>query len=263
MAILEHVKQQIAQVDLGNPTYSEGRVVFLGDGIATIEGLRGAAYSEVVKIYEDDVNYTPGLVFNLEETSVGVILLEENMNIRAGARVQTTGEILSIDVSDGLLGRNISILGTPLDGKGDILHSDPKRQLVEKKGYGIIDRQAVNVPLETGILAVDALIPIGRGQRQLIIGDRQTGKTALALDAVINQGLINKEIDEGKRNAKKVYSIYVAIGQKKAKVAQIINKLNELDVMKYTVVLTSSASDPASTQYLAPYVGAAIGEFFM
>lgn len=263
--LLDQIKVKLENLDLETNTYSTGEITNIGDGIATASGLIGVGYSEIVKIYDGNnpENYSVGLVFNLEENQVGLILLEDNPNLRTGDKVISTGEVFSIEASDALLGRNINILGEPLDGLGFINHQNSKKQPVEKKAYGVIERQSVTVPVQTGVVAVDALIPIGRGQRELIIGDRQTGKTALALDIVVNQGRINKKIEAGEIQGKKVYSIYVAIGQKKAKVAQIMGKLKELGVLEYTVLLTSGASDPASTQYLAPYVGAAIGEFFM
>jgi F-type H+/Na+-transporting ATPase subunit alpha len=261
--VLEQIKQQLENLNT-DTTYSEGVITRFGDGIAIAEGLKGVGYSEIVKVYDgEDDNCVLGLVFNLESDHTGIILLEEDHALKTGARVVSTGEIFNIEVSEGLLGRNINILGEAIDGLGDISHKDSKKQLVEKKAYGVIERKSVTVPLQTGIIAVDALIPIGRGQRELIIGDRQTGKTALALDIIINQGRLNQRIDAGELNAKKVYSIYVAIGQKKSKIAHLVTKLKELNVLQYTVIVTASASDTASSQYLAPYVGTAIGEFFM
>lgn len=265
MSLLEQIKIQLENVNTTPESYSEGIVNFLGDGIVTVSGLKGVGYSEIVKIYESENTdaFAYGLVFNLEQDQVGIIMLEENHNIKTGSRVVTTGEVFGIEVSDAFLGRNINILGNPIDGLGDIIHKKSKKQLVERKAYGVIDRQAVSIPLQSGIISVDGLIPVGRGQRELIIGDRQTGKTSLALEFIVNQGRINKQIESGEIEGKKVYSIYVAIGQKKSKVAQIAAKLKELGVLEYTVILTSSASDLASTQYIAPYVGTAIGEYFM
>lgn len=262
-AVLEQIKQQLEQVNADAATYSEGIITRYGDGIATAEGLHGVGYSEIVKVYRDEEHYTLGLVFNLEETQTGIILLEEDNDLKTGAKVISTGEIFNIEVSDAVLGRNINILGEPIDGLGKIVHKNSKKQLVEKKAYGVIDRKSVTVPLQTGIVAVDALIPVGRGQRELIIGDRQTGKTALALDIIINQGRINQRIDSGEITGKKVYSVYVAIGQKQSKIANLVAKLKELNVLQYCVIVTASASDTASAQYLAPYVGTAVGEFFM
>ncbi|BDQ04783.1 MAG: ATP synthase subunit alpha [Candidatus Dojkabacteria bacterium] len=264
--MVESIKNKINQIDFSKPgIYSEGEVISYGDGIATINGLKNVAMGEVVHIYEygSHGKYAPALAFNLSYDTVGVILLDETLNIQTGCIAKTTGETLNIEVSDAFLGRVIDIFGRPIDGKGNIFHPNPKKQPVERKAYGVIDRESVNVPLQTGIIAIDALIPIGRGQRELIIGDRQTGKTALALDIIINQGRINQRIENGEIEGKPVYSIYVAIGQKQSKVAQIIRKLEELNVLKYTIVLSASSSDSASVQYLAPYVGTAIGEYFM
>jgi F-type H+/Na+-transporting ATPase subunit alpha len=264
-SLLQQVKSQIENIELEPGIYSEGTVVFFGDGIATAEGLQGIGFAEIVKIFEgdDDEKFIFGLVFNLEEKQVGIILLEENPNIKTGSKVHSTGRTFSIDVSEEFLGRNVNILGEPIDGLGSINKTNAKAQKVEKKAYGVIERQSVTVPLQTGITAVDALIPIGRGQRELIIGDRQTGKTSLVLDMIINQGRINKKIDSGEIDGKKVYSIYVAIGQKQSKIAQLTQTLKELGVLEYTIILTAAASDLASEQYLAPYVGTAIGEYFM
>ncbi len=264
--MLESIKNKINQISFDGPNiYSEGEVISYGDGIATINGLKNVAMGEVVHIYEYDSNekYASALAFNLSHDTVGAILLDENLNIQTGCVAKTTGETLSIEVSEAFLGRVIDISGSPIDGKGGIFHQNPKKQPVERKAYGVIDRESVNVPLQTGIIAIDALIPIGRGQRELIIGDRQTGKTALALDIIINQGKINQRIENGEIEGKPVYSIYVAIGQKQSKVAQIVRKLEELNVLKYTIVLSASSSESASVQYLAPYVGTAIGEYFM
>jgi len=264
--MLENIKKQLDKIDLNKvDTYSEGTVVRYGDGIAFVDGLKTVGFSEVVNVYEyeSEEKFSPALVFNLETDLVGIILLEQNDNIRTGSIVRSTGEIFSIEVSESFLGRNINIFGKPLDGLGEIMHENSKRQLIERKAYGVIERESVNTPLQTGIVSVDALIPIGRGQRELIIGDRQTGKTSLALDIIINQGRINQKIDNGDIEGKKVYSIYVAVGQKQSKVAQLSRKLQELDVLKYTVIVNASAADSASAQYLAPYSGTAIGEFFM
>lgn len=262
--LLDQIKQQLENLNNDPAVYSEGIITSYGDGIAVAEGLKGAGYSEIVKIYNnDETDYTLGLVLNLEAEKTGIILLHEDMDIRTGAKVITTGEVFNIEVSESLLGRNIDISGEAIDGLGAIVHKNSKKQEVEKKAYGVIQRQAVKVPLQTGVIAIDALIPVGRGQRELIIGDRQTGKTALALDIIINQGKINQKIDAGEVKGKKVYSIYVAIGQKLAKVAHLVAKLKELNVLQYTIIVTAGASDSATSQYLAPYVGTAIGEFFM
>lgn len=265
MKSLENLKQKIEKLNLEPSVYSEGIVEYLGDGIVTASGLKGAMYSEIVKVYEagSSENFIYGLVFNLESESVGIILLGENENIKTESKIQTTGEVFKIEVSEAFLGRAIDILGNPIDRLGDINHSKSKLQSVERKAYGVIDRESVNVPLETGIIAVDALIPVGRGQRELVIGDRQTGKTALCIDTIIHQGRLNSRIEQGEHEGKPVVSIYVAIGQKRAKIAQLISKLKALGVLKYTIIIVASSSDPSPLQYLAPYVGTAVGEFFM
>lgn len=263
--LLQQVKTQLENVNVQGSIYSEGIITFLGDGIATVEGLQGIGFAEIVKIFErnSEESFCYGLVFNLEEKEVGIILLEQKEGLKTGSKVRSTGSTFSIKVSDNFLGRNVNILGNPIDGLGSIDISTGKFQEVEKKAYGVIERQSVTVPLQTGTIAVDALIPIGRGQRELIIGDRQTGKTSLALDIIINQGRINKRIDTGEAEGRKIYSVYVAIGQKRSKIAQLVAKLKELGVLQFTVIVTASASDLAAEQYLAPYVGTAIGEFFM
>ena len=261
-----NIKEKLASysADDGGFSYSVGSVTRFYDGIILADGLETAKLGEVVRVYYDAENFSQGLVFSLEEDHVGIILLEDSKKVGVGNRVETTGKIFSITVSKAYLGRVIDIFGRPLDGKGQIKHTGEARdQLVERKAYGVIDRQSVREPLETGITIIDALIPIGRGQRELIIGDRQTGKTSLALEIIINQSKMNNAIDEEELNKKKVYCVYVSVGQKQSKVAQIYEKLKQNDALKYTVIVSSSASDPASTQYLAPFVGTAIGEYFM
>lgn len=264
-SILENVRSQLSKVDFSKNEYSEGVVTFYSDGVVTATGLSGAAFSEIVRIYnyEDLKQYSLGLVFNLEKDQVGVICLDENQEIRVGSKIITTGEIFSTEVSDAMLGRVVDTLGRPIDGLGDIYHKESRQMLVDRKAHGVIERQSVSVPLQTGIAAIDALIPIGRGQRELIIGDRQTGKTTVAVDTVINQGRINQRIDSGEIEGRKVYSVYVSIGQKRSKLSQIVSKLKELDVLKYTVVVASTASENSAAQYLAPFVGSAVGEYFM
>lgn len=262
---IDQIKKQLESVKFDQNSYSEGIVTYFSDGIATTNGLSGVGLGEIVKVYEaeNSENYSPALIFNLEEEIVGLILLEENRGIKTGSKVISTGEIFNIESSEGFLGRIVNILGEPLDGHGSVNHINSVRQKVDKKAQGVIGRKPVEVPLQTGIVAVDGLIPIGRGQRELIIGDKQTGKTSLALDIIINQGKINKRIESGEIEGKKVYSIYTAIGQKKSKIAHLVETLKELDVLKYTVIVVASASEQAASQYLAPYVGTAIGEYFM
>jgi F-type H+-transporting ATPase subunit alpha len=228
-----------------------GTVLQVGDGIARIYGLNNAESGELI---EFEKNGLKAIVLNLEEDNVGAVLLGESVEIKEGDTVKRTRRIASIDVGEGLLGRVITTLGEPIDGKGRI--EGPRYEMpLERKAPGVIYRQPVNQPLQTGLKAVDAMIPIGRGQRELIIGDRQTGKTAIAIDAIINQ----KEYYE---KGEPVYCIYVAIGQKGSTVANIVRTLEEKGAMPYTVVICATASDPAAMQFYAPFAGAAIGEFF-
>ena len=222
-----------------------GRVIEAGDGIARVSGLTDAMAGEVVE-FENGVR---GLVFNLEETSVGVVVLGEFTEISEGDLVRCTGRLLSVPVGPEMLGRVVNPLGDPLDGRGPI--NATRFRPVESPAPGVVDRQPVNVPLQTGIKAIDAMTPIGRGQRELIIGDRKTGKTAIAVDTIINQ----KEED--------VICVYVAVGQKESTVAQVVETLRRYGAMDYTVVVVASASDPAPLQYIAPYAGCAIAEYFM
>jgi len=228
-----------------------GSVLQVGDGIARIYGLMNAQSGELVEFVETGVK---GIVLNLEEDNVGVVLLGESQGINEGDTVKRTGKIASINVGEGMLGRVINTIGEPIDGKGEIKGKTYEMPL-ERKAPGVIFRQPVNEPLQTGIKAIDAMIPIGRGQRELIIGDRQTGKSAIAIDTIINQ----KEFYE---KGKPVYCIYVAIGQKGSTVANILKTLEDAGAMAYTVIVMATASDPAAMQFYAPFTGAAIGEFF-
>lgn len=222
-----------------------GRVVQVGDAIAAVYGLKKVKANEIVEFE----NGTPGIALNLEEDTVGVVTLGKFANIKEGSIVKRTGKIISIPVGKELLGRVVNPLGQPLDGKGSIQTKESRE--VEVKAPGVIERQPVDTPLQTGLKAVDSMIPIGRGQRELIIGDRQTGKTQIALDTIINQ------------KGKGVYCVYVAIGQKAAGVARIVDQLEQHGAMEYTTVVLASASDPASMLYIAPYAGCSIGEYFM
>ncbi len=263
-SILDNVKEQLLKVDFSKIEYSEGSITYYADGVATASGLLGAGFSEIVKIYSyDESSYILGLVFNLDHHNTGIICLEENQDIKVGSRVVTTGEVYSIEVSGSLLGRVVDVLGNPVDGLGGVHHKDSRKMPVDRKAYGVIDRKSVTEPLQTGMIAIDGLIPIGRGQRELIIGDRQTGKTTVAIDTIINQGKINQKIDSGEKKGRKVYSVYVSIGQKRARLANIVTRLKELDVLKYTVVISASASENSAVQYLAPFAGSSVGEFFM
>lgn len=245
------LRQQIAGLNLDAGLEEVGTVLQIGDGIARVYGLSNARSGEMV---EFDKNGLKGIVLNLEPDNVGIVLLGDARNINEGDTVKRTGRIASINVGEGLLGRVINTLGEPIDGKGEVdgqLYEMP----LERKAPGVIFRQPVNEPLQTGIKAIDAMIPIGRGQRELIIGDRQTGKTAIAIDTIINQ----KEFyDQGNP----VYCIYVAVGQKGSTVAQIVKTLEEKGAMPYTIIVSATASMPAALQFYAPYAGAAIGEFF-
>ncbi|HHV75346.1 MULTISPECIES: F0F1 ATP synthase subunit alpha [unclassified Thermoanaerobacterium] len=239
------LEDKIKNFDFAIKTEDVGRVITAGDGIAKIYGLDEAIYGEMVE-FESGVY---GMVMNLEEDSVGVIVLGEPESIKEGTMVKRTGKVVEVPVGYGLLGRVVNPLGQPLDGKGPV-KSDGTRP-VEYPAPPIIKRKSVDTPLQTGILAIDAMIPIGRGQRELIIGDRQTGKTAIAVDTIINQ------------KDKDVYCIYVAIGQKASTIAGLVNTLEKFGAMSYTTVVASTASDSAALQYLAPYAGCAMAEHFM
>ncbi len=245
------LRQELAGFESEATLEEIGTVLMIGDGIARIYGLSNAEQGELV---EFEKNGLMGLVQNLEEDNVGVVLLGDAEDINEGDKVKRTGRIVSIKVGEGLLGRVINTLGEPIDGKGAV-EGDLFEMPLERKAPGVIYRQPVNEPLQTGIKAIDAMIPIGRGQRELIIGDRQTGKTAIAIDTIINQ----KEFYE---NGEPVYCIYVASGQKGSTVAQIQKTLEEHGAMAYTVIVSATASDPAATQFYAPFAGAAIGEYF-
>ena len=244
------LKEQLAHFDANASLEEVGTVLQVGDGIARIFGLSNAQYGELVKFD----NGLQGIVLNLEEDNVGITLLGPSTDIKEGDTIKRTGLIASINVGEGIVGRVVNTLGQPIDGKGPItgkLYEMP----LERKAPGVIFRQPVNEPLQTGLIAIDAMIPIGRGQRELIIGDRQTGKTAIGIDTIINQR-------DNYLAGKPVYCIYVAIGQKGSTVANIVNILEEKGAMDYTIVISASASDPAALRFYAPFAGAAIGEYF-
>ncbi|MFZ2804035.1 MAG: F0F1 ATP synthase subunit alpha [Patescibacteria group bacterium] len=243
--IAERLREQIKDFQPKGEAMEAGVVRDVGDGIASISGLANAKALEILK-FESGVS---GVVLNLEHDRVGAMILGEPQGVSAGQKVEATGRILSVPVSDDIVGRVVNPLGEPIDGKGAL--KKPKDYPIEKVAPGVMTREPVNVPLMTGIKAIDAMIPIGRGQRELIIGDRQTGKTAIAIDTIINQ------------KGQGVVCVYVAIGQKESKVAKIMAKLEEAGAMEYTTIVVAGASDPASVQYIAPYAGCAIGEFFM
>src|SRR5213593_1806624 len=242
--ITKIIREQIEEYRAGIDVSEVGNVISVGDGIARVYGLEKAMAGELLEFPHGVM----GLALNLEESQVGVVLLGEYTEIREGDQVRRTGRIMEVPVGEALVGRVVNALAQPIDGKGPIVTKD--RLSVERLAPGVIDRQPVKEPLQTGLKAIDSMIPIGRGQRELIIGDRQTGKTAVALDTIINQ------------RGKDVICIYVAIGQKASTVAQIVKTLQDFGAMDYTIVVTATASDPAAMQFLAPYSGAAMGEYF-
>ena len=244
------LRQQLEGIHTSIKLEEVGTVLQVSDGVARIYGLDNAEANELLQFD----NGMEAIVMNLEEDNVGAVLLGPTDRIKEGDTVKRTGRIASIDVSEGMIGRVIDPLGNPIDGKGEILGETCEMPL-ERKAPGVIFRQPVNEPLQTGIKAVDAMIPIGRGQRELIIGDRQTGKTSIAIDTIINQ---RSNYEAGNP----VYCIYVAIGQKGSTVAALVNTLQEKGAMDYTIVVSATASDPAAMQYFAPFAGAAIGEYF-
>ncbi|MBI2592016.1 F0F1 ATP synthase subunit alpha [Candidatus Saccharibacteria bacterium] len=248
-SLAEEVKSAIASLKQSRQERSAGIVTRVGDGVVWIYGLRDCGYAEMIEI-EGLHGKVTAFALNLLEDEIGAVLLGEDELVRAGARVRLTGEVLSVPVGPELVGRVVDPLGRPLDGKGDI--KTKARGAVESPAPGVIDRQSVHEPLLTGISAIDAMIPIGRGQRELIIGDRQTGKTAIAVDTMINQA----------KQKTDVINIYVAIGQKNARIARLTERLKREGVMDQSIIVATSAADPASLQYLAPYAGAAMGEWF-
>ena len=248
--ISDILKQQLSDIQSKVSFEEVGTVLEVGDGVAHVYGLENVEANELVE-FENGVT---GVAMNLEESNVGVILMDKVDSVAEGMKVRRTGEIASIPVGEGLLGRVINVLGEPLDGKGPI-EGELVRLPLERKAPGVIFRQPVNQPLQTGLKAIDSMIPIGRGQRELIIGDRQIGKTAIAVDTIINQ-------KAGYEAGKPVYCIYVAIGQKASTVAALVNQLNQHGAMPYSVVIAATAADSASMRYYAPFAGAAIGEYF-
>ncbi len=246
------LKQQIAGFGSEADVAEVGQVLSVGDGIARIYGLDKVQAGEMVEF----PNGMKGMALNLESDNVGVVIFGDDSGIREGDTVKRTGAIVDVPVGRGLLGRVVDALGEPIDGKGPLV--DVSRTRVEVKAPGIVPRRSVHEPVQTGLKAIDALVPIGRGQRELIIGDRQTGKTALAIDTILNQRQVNAGTDE----SKKLYCIYVAIGQKRSTVAQIVKTLEDYGALEYSIVVAATASEPAPLQFLAPYAGCAMGEFF-
>ena len=256
--LLQEIEAKIAGAKTATAKQNVGVVREIGDGVAKIEGLTDTMLNEML----DFGNGIVGLALNLEETEVGAIILGDYTKIKEGSEVRTTGKLLQVPVGKGLLGRVVNTLGEPVDGKGPIKES--AFYPVEKIAPGIIKRRPVSQPVQTGIMAIDAMVPIGRGQRELIIGDRGTGKTTIGVDTMINQARINKAAtDAGDKDTRPIFNIYVAVGQKQSNIARVIGILEEAGAMPYTIVVVASASDSASNQYLAPFAGAAIGEWFM
>lgn len=246
------LKQKISDYDSKIDVAESGRVLSVGDGIARVYGLDHVQAGELVQFSSG----VYGMTLNLEVDNVGVVIFGNDKEIKEGDDVKRSNKIVSVPIGKGLLGRVVDALGNPIDGKGEIVASDMAQ--VDVKAPGIITRKSVHEPMQTGIKAIDALVPIGRGQRELIIGDRQTGKTAIAIDTILNQKLINQSADE----SKKLYCIYVAIGQKRSSVARIVKNLQDVGALEYTIVVAATASDPAPLQYLAPYTGCTMGEYF-
>src|SRR5437016_12788514 len=256
--LLQEIEAQIAGVKAATAKQNVGIVREIGDGVAKIEGLTDAMLNEMI----DFGNGVTGLALNLEETEVGAIILGDYTSIKEGQEVRTTGKLLQVPAGKGLLGRVVNALGQPVEGKGPV-KSDAAYP-VEKIAPGIIKRRSVSQPVQTGIMAIDAMIPIGRGQRELIIGDRATGKTTIAIDTIISQARLNKAGEKGElKDYRPLYCIYVAVGQKNSNVARALAVLEKEDAMPYTTIISAPASDSATNQYLAPFAGAAMGEWFM
>ena len=246
------IKEQINNFGTDAEVAEVGQVLSVGDGIARVYGLDNVQAGEMVE-FPGGIS---GMALNLESDNVGVVIFGDDRGIKEGDTVKRTGSIVDAPVGRELLGRVVDALGNPIDGKGDI--TSKERSIVDVRAPGIIPRKSVHEPVQTGLKAIDSLVPVGRGQRELIIGDRQTGKTAVAIDTILNQ----KAINDGDDESKKLYCVYVAIGQKRSTVAQIVKELDERGALEYTVVVAATASEPAPLQYLAPYTGSAIGEWF-
>ena len=246
------IKDQINNFGTEAEVAEVGQVLSVGDGIARVYGLDNVQAGEMVE-FPGGIS---GMALNLESDNVGVVIFGDDRGIKEGDTVKRTGSIVDAPVGRELLGRVVDALGNPIDGKGEITAKE--RSIVDVRAPGIIPRKSVHEPVQTGLKAIDSLVPVGRGQRELIIGDRQTGKTAVAIDTILNQKAINDADDE----SKKLYCVYVAIGQKRSTVAQIVKELDERGALEYTVVVAATASEPAPLQYLAPYTGSAIGEWF-
>ena len=260
-SIIEQIEQEIAQLQTATIKKNTGHIVMIGDGVAKVDGLSEVMYNEMVEF----PGGLTGIALNLEEEEVGCVILGDTSHLKEGDEVKTTGKLLSVPVGKGLLGRVVDALGNPVDGKGPIEATEFNP--LEKIAPGIIPRQSVDQPLQTGIMPIDAMIPVGRGQRELIIGDRQTGKTTIAIDTIINQAKINNQhkLEDGtfEDGFRPVYSIYVAIGQKNSNIARTIGVLEANSALEYTILVTAPAADNPANQYLAPFGGCAMGEWFM
>ncbi|MGF1531744.1 MAG: F0F1 ATP synthase subunit alpha [Puniceicoccaceae bacterium] len=256
--IVELIEQEIQRLETGVTHENVGQVVTVADGVARVEGLSKAMYNEMIEF----PGGVFGLALNLEEDAVGCVILGDARNIAEGDEAKTTGKLLSVPVGKSLLGRVVDALGNPVDGKGPI--EADTYYAVERIAPGIIPRKSVDQPLQTGIMAIDSMVPIGRGQRELIIGDRQTGKTTIAIDTIINQANINRQGLESKDESfRPVYSIYVAVGQKNADIARTIKVLERAGALDFTTIVNASAADNPANQYIAPFAGAAMGEYYM
>src|SRR5882672_11214456 len=251
--ISEILKKQIAAFDTEANVAETGQVLSVGDGIARVFGLQNVMAGEMVEFPGAGLR---GMALNLETDNVGVVIFGDDRQIREGDTVERTGRIVDVKVGRGLLGRVVDGLGNPIEGKGPI---EGESRLVEVKAPGIIPRKSVHEPMQTGIKAIDAIIPIGRGQRELIIGDRQTGKTAIAIDTILYQ---RDAHDKNLSEKEKLYCIYVVIGQKRSTVAQLVKTLEDKGALKYSIIVAATASEPAPLQFLAPFSGCAMGEYF-
>ncbi len=260
-SIVEQIENEIASFEGGAVKTNIGKIVAIADGVAKLEGLSGVMYNEMID-FGDGIY---GLALNLEEDEVGCVILGDYSKLKEGAEATTTGKLLSVPVGMGLLGRVVDAIGNPVDGKGPI--NSEETYPVDQIAPGIIPRKSVDQPLQTGIMSIDSMIPIGRGQRELIIGDRATGKTTIAIDTIINQAKINNRHrnEEGsfEEGFRPVYSIYVAVGQKNSNIARTINVLEKAGAMEYTIIVCAPAADNPANQYIAPFSGASMGEFFM
>jgi F-type H+/Na+-transporting ATPase subunit alpha len=260
-SIIEQIEQEIAKLETATIKKNTGSIIMVGDGVAKVDGLSEVMYNEMIEF----PGGLTGIALNLEEEEVGCVILGDTSRLKEGDEVNTTGRLLSVPVGKGLLGRVVDALGVPVDGKGPVEATE--YYPLEKIAPGIIPRQSVDQPMQTGIMPIDAMIPVGRGQRELIIGDRQTGKTTIAIDTIINQAKINNQHKQADgtfpEHFRPVYSIYVAIGQKNSNIARTIGVLEAAGAMEYTILVTAPAADNPANQYLAPYGGCAMGEWFM